>query len=196
MKNPLRSFADFFFNLGTRSGMPKYAAVLGLVQAAILFIPESIWATIGVNAYRIQAVSPAFVQYYISNSSFKNAMSAFWMFSPFTLIICTVLHTLHINKGTGYQAYLARRAARLKKLGKRNDYSLFVGLLACVIVYVWGTAIYLVEPGIFGSFVPTKNRLAMLIVHAGALGLVVPVVFALLVTEIRASLTAKTTFKE
>lgn len=174
--------------------MPKYTAFLGLLQAAVLFIPESTWAWIGVNSQKIQAASPAFIQYYIINSSFKNAMSVFWMLSPFTFTICTALYVLRINVD-GYQAYLNRRTVRLKKTLKTNDYSLIIGMLASVILYVWSTAIYLVEPTIFRGFVPPNNRFAMLLIHAGALGLYLPCALAVLVTEVRANFTATKSFK-
>ena len=44
MKNPVGFLISWFFNLGTKSGMPKYTAFLGSLQAAVLFIPESTWA--------------------------------------------------------------------------------------------------------------------------------------------------------
>lgn len=92
----------------------------------------------------------------------------------------------------GYQAFLHRRTVRLKKSGKTSDYSLDVGILASVIVYVWSTAIYLAEPTIFGGFAPPNNRFAMLIIHAGALGLFLPGALAGLVADVRANLTART----
>lgn len=189
MKNPIGCLASWFFNLGTKSGMPKYTALLGLLQAVVLFIPESTWAWIGINSQKIQAASPAFIQYYIINSSFKNAMSVFWMLSPFTFTICTALWIVHLNT-YGYQAFLCRRMGRLRKAGKTSDYSLDVGILLCVMVYAWSTGMYLAEPTIFGGFVPPNNRFAMLIIHAGALGLFLPGALGGLVADVRANLTA------
>lgn len=186
MRSLIIYLANCIFNLGTKSGMPKYTAFLGLFQAGVLFIPESILAMLGVNGQEIMGWYPSFIQHYIIGSSFKNAMSAFWLISPFICIICTVLYTLHINT-FGYKSYLDRRAARLEKARKTKDYSLITGILAMILLYVWGTAIYQTEPKIYGSFIPAKNKFAMLIIHAGALGLLFPAALALLITEIRAN---------
>lgn len=126
MKNPIKYLVNGISNLGTKSGMPKYTAFLGLLQGGILFIPESILAKLGVDALQIQGWCPEFVQYYIINSSFKNAMSVFWLLSPFTLTICTALFVLHAN-GDGYPAYLCRRSIRLKMQGKPSISRLFSG---------------------------------------------------------------------
>lgn len=135
MKNPIKYLVNGISNLGTKSGMPKYTAFLGLLQGGILFIPESILAKLGVDALQIQGWCPEFVQYYIINSSFKNAMSVFWLLSPFTLTICTALFVLHAN-GDGYPAYLCRRSIRLKNAGKTIDFSLIFGVLVALALYV------------------------------------------------------------
>lgn len=193
--NRIGRFSKCIFNLGAKSGMPKYTALLGLFQAAVLFIPESVLARLGVDAQKILSCSPSFVQYYIINSSFKNAMSVFWLLGPFTFVICAFLYTHHINSN-GYRAYLDRRIIRLKKASKTNDYSLMFGIFAAIILYIWSTIIYLVEPKIIGGFIPSNNRFAMLIIHAGALGFFLPGAFAVLVTEIRASFSATKFFGE
>ncbi len=192
MKNPVVFLVSWFFNLGTRKGLPKYVAILCVLQSTVLFVPESTWTWLGINSQDIQAASPAFVQHYIINSSFKNAMSVFWMTSPFTFIVCTALWISHLNT-SGYQAFLDRRMSRLKKSGKTSDYSLDIGILVFIIACIWSTAVYLTEPTVLGSFVPTKNRFAMLFFQAGALIYVLPAIIAGLFTDIRANLTTTST---
>lgn len=177
---------EFLFSLGTKSGMPRYVTFMFLLQIVVLFVPEEVWTLFGVDALQYMQKLPAFVQYYINSASFKNAMCVFWLLSPFTLLISTVLFFVHVNF-QGYPAYLNRRAARLKQQGKTSDYSLVIGGLAFLTMYVWGTGIYLAEPGILGNQVPTKNRLVMAFIHGGAVGLVLPILITVLITELRAN---------
>ncbi len=183
------------FNLGTRSGMPRYVAFLGLLQTGVLFVPEAVWAALGIDALQHLQNLPIFVQYYINSASFKNAMFVFWLMSPFTLLLSTTLCLVHLNF-QGYSTYLQRRATRLKKQGKTSDYLLICGMLAFLLLYLWGTGVYLSEPGILGNAVPAKSRFAMLIVHAGAIALALPVLIAVLITELRANLSECTLLKK
>jgi hypothetical protein len=185
---------DFLFDLGIKSGMPRYVVFFCLIQGGILFVPESAWHALGFDALSYIQSFPAFIQYYVNNSSFKNAMLAFWMLSPITLSINTVLWVKHINFQS-YTSFLQRRSIRLKKKGKSSDYTLLVGILAAVAFYIWGTGVYMKPPTILGNIIPTKNRLAMLIVHAGAIALFFPVVLTMLITELRASLTESTSLR-
>jgi hypothetical protein len=178
---------EYLFNLGTRSGMPKYMALLGLLQVAILFVPESVWFALGVNGVGWSLRAPPFVRHYVAMADFKNAMFLFWAASPFTFLITFLLSLVHINL-TGYQAYLERRAARLQKIGKRLDFSLVAALLATIAVYVWATVINMNEVGLLGNLNPTRSRFGMLIIHGAAIGLFIPVGLTLVVTEIRASI--------
>jgi hypothetical protein len=181
----------FLFNLGTQSGMPQYVAFLALVQLAIIFVPEAVWGELGISGVNFmenyQQHLPTFLQYYISSTNFKNAMLAFWILSPFTLTLCTYLYWLHANT-IGYSDYLKRRNTRLAQVNKQTDYSLVLVAIACILVYVWSTFFLLQEPKVFGSFIPAKSRLAMAIVHAGAISLFFPVAITVIFTELRANL--------
>lgn len=177
---------EFVFNLGVQSGMPRYVAFLGLLQASVLFIPESAWAYfVGDTILHLEFL-PAFVQYYINVATFKNTMFVFWLLSPFTLAINTVLCVVHVNF-QGYPSYLKRRSARLKQQGKASDYSLIAGILAFLIFYIWGTAIYLAEPQILGDFVPAQSRWLMLAIHGASIAFVLPIFIAMLIVELRAN---------
>lgn len=180
-------FVDSLINLGTKSGMPRYTAILALLQASILFIPESSYSALGFNASTIKDLCPAFTHYYINNSHFKNAMTVFWLVAPLISAVSTVISIWHFNV-LDYKTYIERRIGRLEKAGKDHDYSLIIGVLVFFIFYVWGTAIYQVEPTLWGSFTPTNNRFSMLLIHGGAFGLLFPFGTTLLITEIRASI--------
>ncbi len=143
----------WLFNLGVKSGLPKYVVFFGLLQTSLLLIPESIWGLLGLNIADFIHNCPYFVQHYVNMTSFKCPMFMFWLMSPFTLFITTVLCLMHINI-KGYSAYLIRRESRLKRSGKTSDYSSPSGFLAIVLLYLWGTGINLNEPGIFASFSP------------------------------------------
>ena len=185
---------ESLFNLGTKFGMPRYVAFLGLLQTGVLLVPDAVWAALRIDALQHLQILPVFVQYYINSATFKNAMFVFWLMSPFTLIINTVLSVMHLNF-QGYPAYLQRRVTRLKRQGKTSDYSLIVGILVFLMMYIWGTGINLNEPGILGNFVPAKSRLAMIIVHAGSIALLLPISLAMLITELRANLSEFAIFR-
>jgi hypothetical protein len=152
-------------------------------------VPESTWAALGIDALSYIQSLPVFVQYYVTNSSFKNAMLVFWLMSPITLFINSALWVNQINF-QGYSAFLQRRSSRLERQGKSSGYTLIIGILAAVAFYIWGTCIYMKPPFILGDFVPTKNRFAMFFVHGGAIALLFPMAIAMLITELRASFTS------
>ena len=177
---------EWLFNLGTKSGLPRYVAFVGVIQTGVLFIPEAVWGALRIDVLQYLQSLPDFVQYYINNASYKNSMFVFWLMSPITLSISTVSSVIHLNF-QGYPAYLQRRATRLNQQGKTTDYSIIVGVLVFLLMYLWGTGVYLSEPTILGDFVPAKSRLVMLIVHAGAIAFLLPISLAMLITELRAN---------
>ncbi len=183
-----------FFDLGMKSGMPRYTAILGLLQSSILFVPEHLWTSLGIDALQYISIAPAFVQYYVNSADFKNAMLMFWVLSPITFFGCAVLFSVHINNRQGYAAYIDRKDVRLRSLKRTSDYSLAMGAMAIILFYVWSTAIYLVEPKLFGSLVPTKSRFSMLLIHASAVSLILPGCIAILIAETRVALTTRTIF--
>ncbi|HZW87009.1 MAG TPA: hypothetical protein VFF41_06070 [Gallionella sp.] len=186
------SILEYFYALGTKSGMPRYVSALWLLQSSVLLVPEFIWAKLGVNALEFISNAPDFIQHYVKSTDFKNAMFMFWALSPITFVVQTFLCVRHINNDQGYFAFLKRRAIRLNKLGKDQDYSLVIGGTILLFLYVGDTGIWhLADPKILGNFVPIKNRLAMLIIHAGAIGFVFPAVVALLIAESRAILSKR-----
>jgi hypothetical protein len=178
---------EWLFNLGVKSGFPRYVSLVCLIQASILFVPESIWGRFGIDAISYIHNLPVFIQYYIAEASFKNTMFVFWMLSPVTFSINLFLWFTHINY-KGYTAYLLRRATRLERQGKTSDYSLIVGVLIFTLAYIWYTAIYLKQPSILGNFVPTKDRIALFLVHVNAISLILPMFLSVLITEVRANL--------
>jgi len=164
--------------------MPKYMAVIAIILTIILFVPEAVWAFLGVDAIQQVHGYPKFVQYYVSSTSFKNAMLVFWVTSPFALAISSGLSIFHINHD--FNKYLNRREEKLKKSGKASDFNLVVGVFVFVCAYIWGTAIYLNEPTIFGGISPTKTRATMALIHAGSIAFLIPIMFAVLIAEVRA----------
>jgi hypothetical protein len=173
--------------------MPKYVLALLILQASIIFVPEKVWLIIGLDASIYENKLPRFVEYYVDGAFFKNSMLAFWLVSPLTLLINTVLFVVHVNYA-GYRAYLARRVERLRKQNKTSDYSLVAGAVVMVSLYVWSTVFYLSEPGVLGSAVPTKSRLAMVVIHAASVALLIPVCLTVLLTELRANFSGLQSF--
>lgn len=178
---------DWLISLGSKSGLPRYVSLICLMQASILLIPESIWLSLGIEGLQNLDRFPIFVQYYVHNTSFKNAMLVFWAISPVTFSINTFLFFQHINF-QGYQAHLVRRRDRLRKLNKTSDYALVVGSLILVVGYIWSTGFHLKEPSILGNFVPAQSVIAMLFLHSAAITLLLPVAITVAITEIRTSL--------
>lgn len=170
---------EFMFGLGTKSGLPRYVALIGLLQTVILFVPEATWSSMGIDASQHLHSLPEFVQNYIQNSSFKNAMFIFWLASPLTLAINSILFIRHFNF-LAYTDYQKRRASRLKKSGRTNDYTLIFGALTVIATYTWGVVIDLNEP--------ISNRWGMITIQAGSISLLLPASITILVTELRANL--------
>lgn len=176
------------FNLGTKSGMPPYMAIVALLQVGISFIPKSVFAYFDLESFRHTWQLPIFIQHYVNSSNDNPAMLAFWLLSPLTLLINTALCLLHLNCKAGFEAYRTRRITRLAALGNRTDYSLIISGISVVAVYIWAVAIQLDEPKVFGNAIPAKSIFMMILVHGGSIGLLLPVAIAIVVTELRANL--------
>ncbi len=178
----------WIFNIGVKSGLPKYFALIGFIQISPLLIPESVWDLLAFNISNSLLNLPHFAQHYVNVTTFKKAMFVFWVISPFTLLISTCLCLIHINNH-GYSAYLVRRETRLKKAGKSSDYSFLLGLSIFILLYLWATGINLKEPSVFGGFAPFESRLTMVVIHGGAITLILPLFMTAIVTELRANFT-------
>lgn len=181
-------FMVWLFNLGVQSGLPKYVAILGFLQISPLLIPEVVWDFFRLDIEIFSEQLPYFIQHYINGTVFPKAMFMFWVLSPFTLCLSTWLCIMHLNV-KGYSAYLLRREARLKKAGKPDDYASAFGFLVFILLYIWATVINLSEPGIFSHIAPIDNRITMILIHGGAIALLLPVFVAVIVTELRVNLT-------
>lgn len=176
------------FNLGTKSGMPRYMAIVALLQIGILLLPESVFAFLGLESFGRTWQLPTFVQYYVSSSSSKHAVLAFWLLSPFTLVTNTALCIAHINSARGFEAYRNRRIKRLAERRKSSDYSLIISCVSVVALYIWAIAIRLDEPTILGNAVPTTSLFKMILINGGGIGLLLPIAISIVVTELRMKL--------
>lgn len=173
-------------NLGVASGLPRYNALLILIQISILFIPEFVWISMGVEGKRYVLDYPDFIQYFVLNSTFPNAMFMFWFIAPLVFIVNVMLCFLHIHF-KGFQSFLARRDAKLQVSGNSNGWSLTMQILIFVLLYAWVVCGSIGPPSFLGGFVPLKNRLAMSVFHGIQLSLVIPVMLTLLTAELRVS---------
>jgi hypothetical protein len=179
-------FLFWLTNLGVANGLPRYTALMILIQVSILFIPEFAWISIGVEGKKYVLDYPEFIQYFVLNSTFPNAMFMFWLIAPFVFILNAVLYFMHIHF-RGFQSFLARRDAKLKMSGKSNDCSFAIQLLIFVLLYAWVVFGNINPPSFLGGFVPLKNRLAMSVFHGIQISLVIPAVLTLLTAELRVS---------
>lgn len=190
MKQDFFLSPEWLFNLGVKSGLPKYVSFFGLLQISTLLIPDEAWRVIGVNAADHLYYLPRFVQEHISGTHFQNSMFVFWMLSPFTLLINSSLFLKHFSS-VGYSSYLARRASRLIKLGKVKDYSLVFGCSVGIFAYFWITVVNLNGPSFLGEFTPKKNHFVMMIIHGSSIALVLPAFITVIIVDLRANLTHK-----
>ena len=188
MKNMI-FWLEPLFNLGTRSGMPRYVAFLCLLLGIILLVPETAWRVLGVNLVPHISSFPAFVQIYATNTDYKNAILIFWLLSPVVLVINTVQWIVKINL-RDYTQYLQRRSVRLKSQKKTSDYSFMLGVIIFVAFYAWVTFGYVKEPIIFGGYNPSKSRLMMFLFHGFTMGLMLPMCITFLIAELRANLSS------
>ena len=174
------------FALGTQSGMPRYVAFVGLIQMSIVLVPESVFEFLGIDSLRALPSLPSFVQYYINASASKNAVLVFWLFSPITLLLNSALFISHVNNERGFSVFLERRARRLMAKNKESDFPLLMACFVFIAAYFWATLIYLKEPSILGNAAPSKSILTMILIHGGAIALLVPAMVAVVATELRA----------
>jgi hypothetical protein len=102
-------------------------------------------------------------------------------------IINTILFVFHLNV-SGYRSCLQRRTERLIRTKKKNNLSLAFGMTCVIALYVWITGILQMGPHVSASRDLANSRFAMLMIHAGMLGLVMPGGIAMILTEFRACL--------
>ena len=176
----------WLINLGVASGLPPYTSLIMLLQVTVLFIPEFAWISMGVEGVEVVLDFSEFVQYFVLNSAFPNAMFVFWLIAPFVFIANTVLWFTHIHFRE-FQNFLVRRGAKLGVSGKKNDLSFAMQLLIFIVLYVWVVFGNIGPPSFLGGFVPLNNRLAMLVFHGIQISLVMPAVITLFTAELRAS---------
>lgn len=173
-------------NLGVASGLPPYTSLIILLQASVLFVPESVWVIMNVRGRELVLYYPEFIQYFVLNSAFPNTMFVFWSISPFVFIANSVLYFTHIHFQE-FPKFLARRGAKLDMSGKTNDLSFAIQLLIFIMLYIWVVFGSIGPPSFLRGFVPLNNRLAMLVFHGIQISLIMPAVIALFTAELRAS---------
>lgn len=186
-KNSLLPYPLFWItNLGVASGLPRYTSLVILLGIFVLFIPEVTWNSMGIEGKELVLNYPDFIQYFVINSVFPNAMFIFWSIAPFALALNTTLCLIHIHLPE-FQNFLSRRNAKLEMSGKLNDMFFAIQLLVLVALYIWMVYGNLRPPSFLGEFIPTKNRFAMVVYHGLQITLVMPIVLAMLTAELRAS---------
>lgn len=184
--NSLLPYPIFWLtNLGVASGLPPYTSLIILLQVSVLFIPESAWISMGIEGREYVFHYPKFIQYFVLNSAFPNAMFVFWFIAPFVFVANTVLCFTHTHF-QGFQSFLVRRDAKIGMSGKLNNLSYAVKLSIFMMLYAWMVWGNISPPSFLGGFVPLKNRLAMLIFHGVQISLIIPLVLALFTAELRA----------
>ncbi len=171
-------------NLGVANGMPRYFSAFALVPVIVLFTPEQLLA----SAIQFRTWLPDFTTYSVDRTDFPWVMTAFWIVGPLVMLINSVLFVRQLNT-VGYSSYLARRAENLRNAGASNRLGLLLGIVAGIALYIWSTCFYQNEPRIPGAVALPNSRFAMVMLHAGALGLLFPGFLAALITEFRVLLT-------
>lgn len=176
----------WLINLGVASGLPPFTSLIILLQVSVLFIPESVWLIMNVQGKELVLNYPEFIQYFVLNSAFPNAMFAFWFIAPFVFIANTVLYFKHIHFRE-FPKFLVRRSAKLSMSGKTNDLSFAMQLLIFFLLYILVVFGSIGPPSFLRGFVPLNNRFAMLVFHGIQISLVIPAVIALFSAELRAT---------
>lgn len=192
MKNEVLLSLDWLFNLGVKSGLPRYGSLFLLLQISPLLILDEGWRLLGVSAVDHLHHFPRFVQEYVTGTHFQNSMLVFWILSPFTFLINSFLFLKHFNLA-GYASYLSRRELRLMKIGKAQDYSLVIGCSIYILMYFWVTCTNPNNSSFLGEFTPMENRFSMMLIQGGSVALVLPAFITVIVVELRANLEHKKT---
>lgn len=173
-------------NLGVTNepagGLPRYLSIFILLQIILLFIPDSLWANMGINGREAVADYPEFIQYYVINSAFPNSMYVFWTYGaivlPLNLLLC--LHHVH---GKGYSNYFKRRELLHSQ---RSRFTFITQLIFLIALIAWMIISNLEPPGFLRGFVPLNNKLAAMLFYGIQLSLILPLVVTLVTAELRA----------
>lgn len=169
--------------------IPPIVSALIIVNLGVLIIPEKFWLSMGVDAANNLRNMSELLQYQINDMENKNAVYVFWVLLPVVSLINTLVIATRYNT-CGFSAYLMRRnkALESEKKGILNGRSGMV--IACIVIIV----AYLItlfygrtEPVFLPEyFLTTNNRLALATIHGLAVLYVLPMMFTVIVTELRA----------
>lgn len=168
--------------------LPKYFSLIAALHFSTLLVPEFLWAYLGLDASKYITYSPQFLQYYVSNVTYQNAMFIFWLTSPFALTINTYLFVKKVNT-VDYSDFLVRRKNILVSQGQSWNSFLFISCLIFILGYTWVTFIDWHSLSTIRWPNPIRNKFAMFLIHGATPSFVMPIMLAVILTEIRVLLT-------
>lgn len=188
----------WFLDLDGHRQLPPALYLLWVIGIGVLFVPEKTWIMAGVDVKSVWAELSPLLQYQLMEMEHRNSAYMFWLLSPFLSLLASALFVVKYN-GPQYCAYMRRREVRMRSHGKGAsaiDVRLIFGLMAVILGYFWALLYGRFEPSLLGDFVPTKNRFALAVIHGWALLLIMPICLAVLIAEIRASLSVILNLRE
>lgn len=188
-----------YFKFGSGREAPRIGVILTAINIGVLFVPESMWAMVGIDVSSQWNELSEFMQYYLINMEHKNAAYVFWLMLPFTSLINSVTVAAVINI-TAYEEYLRKRKFimenRLTLFEKNRNTprswrsDLVMPGLVIIIAYVWGILLWHVPLSLLGEFIPEQNRIALIIIGGGVPLFVFPLILTFFIAEARAVLSA------
>lgn len=176
-------------NIGTSKGLPKYVAIPILIQLLTLSIPEYIFSTFGFNWSVISHdfTLPKFILYFIQTTLYKNNVLLFWLISPLTISMVSLLFLYKINFSE-HRDYISRWESRCLNKKSKKDFTLIFSSLIFILIYFGNLLIAHPEPSLMGVYNPMENLISMAIIHGGSICLLIPISISVLITEFRVNL--------
>lgn len=189
----MKRFSIWLLGWNNGDKLPPLVIIASFFTLGILFFPEDFYVLLGIDVGHFFSGLPELLQYQLVDMNNKNAAYVFWLALPFVFLINSAILAIRVNS-LRFEAYMRRRVGILKKQGKSADdcnLTVVVGPAIMIVLYSWSLFVARFEPSILGDFVPTKNRIALVLFHGGMVLLILPMGLSVMIAEIRAYLKSR-----
>lgn len=186
----MKGIFGWILDLGCDKQIPPIIMITILINVGVLFVPGGLWIGLGVDVSKAWDSLNDLMKYQLSEINNKNAVYVFWNIVPVVFIVNSFVLITKYNL-CGYDEYKARREKSMRSAGKvlgAMRWNLVIGCLVLSMGYFLALFYGREEPVILQEFTPIKNRFSLILIHGLVLLYLMPIVLAVLVTEVRAGL--------
>ncbi|MDK9557892.1 hypothetical protein QQF73_09680 [Marinobacter sp. M216] len=165
--------------------VPSIVVVLTAATVSIIYIPESILGSIGLDIYSSGLELSGWLQYQLRDISNKSSVYLFWLAYPYVFLVNLVAWFFRANI-YGFSGYCMRRKNMIRAKGNldKKDFSLLVGSFVVAACYIVVLVFVRSEPSFLGDFIPNKNRIALTLLHGTGL-FSIPAAISVFFAELR-----------